>query len=170
MNKRVWAGITAGCVLLSLPGSVSAEDGMGGRSPTPAMMAQFQQREVDDLALLLNLRPAQRPALEAFVKTMRPPMKGPMIGDSGRRPPEVAPLADGFGEQIERMTQDAARRTADDGRRIAAMRTFYDGLDPAQRRAFEAVMRLRHGPGPHEPMHGGEGPPPPPMGGMPPRP
>lgn len=173
MNKRVWAGLTAGCVLLALPLSVGAQNGMFGRRPAPAMMAQSQQREIDDIALLLNLRPPQRPALEAFVKTMGPPMEpsimGPMMGDRGQRPPEVAPPSDGFGEQIERMTQDAARRAADDTRRIGAIRTLYDGLDPTQRRAFEALMRLRRGPGPHSPMQRGEGPPPP-MGGMPPRP
>ena len=158
--------------LAMLTSPASAQVGAGeqddGRGPPPAMIAQMQAREADDMALLLNLRPQQRPALTAFLQSIAPPPR-PMQDPHAPEGPRPAPPTDGFAQHLDRMTQDAARHSADDTRRITAARTFYDALDPAQRSAFEALMRLRHGPGPRGPMHGGDGPPPP-MGGMPRRP
>lgn len=196
-----WAGPLMSAAVLALPMPASAQDHGGGRGPgpTPAMIAQMQAREADDTALLLNLRADQRPALMAFLTSMTPPpppWRGPMhggleqdgAGQDGpwQGGPKTMPPTDGFAQQLDRMTQDAARRSAEDAKRIAAARTFYDSLDPTQRRAFEALMRVRHGRGPgFGPMGpgpmgagpmgmGGMGPgadgPRPPMGGMPPRP
>lgn len=187
-----------GAAVLAVSMPAHAQDHKSGRGPgpTPAMIAQMQAqmqaREADDTALLLNLRGDQRPALTAFLASMTPPpppwrgsMYGaPMPGAPGQDGPEqdgpkTMPPTDGFAQQLDRMTQDAARRSAEDAKRIAAARTFYDSLDPTQRRAFEALMRVRHGRGPGPmgagpmgmgPMGmGGDGPRPP-MGGMPPRP
>lgn len=142
--------------------------------PPPEMIARMPAREADDMVLLLKLRPDQRPALTAFLRSMAPP-EPPR--DDPRPGPDAAPA--GFAQHLDRMTQDAARRAAEEAGRITAARSFYDALDPTQRQAFEALMRLRQGPGPgrgpgrgpgpHGPMQGGDGPPPP-MGGMPPRP
>ena len=193
-----WAGPLMGAAVLAVSMPARAQDHAGGRGPgpTPAMIAQMQaqmqEREADDTALLLNLRADQRPALTAFLASMMPPpppWRGPMHGaprpgapgqdGPGQDGPKTMPPSDGFAQQLDRMTQDAARRSAEDAKRIAAARTFYDSLDPTQRRAFEALMRVRHGRGPGPmgagpmgmgPMGmGGDGPRPP-MGGMPPRP
>lgn len=161
-------------LLLATPGIAGAQngpdgpdgpDGPGGPggSPPRADFARMQQREGDDIALLLALRPAQRPALTAFLQSLAPPE--PPRND---RPPQDAPSADDFARHLQRMTEASTRHAADETRRITAARTFYDGLDPTQRTAFEALMRLRHGPpmmhgGPGDgPMHGGpqDGPPP----------
>jgi hypothetical protein len=185
----------AAVLAVSMPARAQDHEGGRGRGPTPAMIAQMQAREADDTALLLNLRADQRPALMAFLASMTPPpppwrgpMHGaPMPGAPGQDGPEqdgpkTMPPTDGFAQQLDRMTQDAARRSAEDAKRIAAARTFYDSLDPTQRRAFEALMRVRHGRGPGfgpmgpGPMGAGPmgmgpmGPGPMGMGGMPPRP
>lgn len=194
--KTRWAGPLIGAAVLAVPMAASAQahGGDRGRGPAPAMLAEMQAREADDTALLLNLRADQRPALMALLAAMTPPPP-PWLDPPQRGPapdsPKPVPPTDGFAQQLDRMTQDAARRSAEDAKRIAAARTFYESLDPAQRRAFEALMRLRHGRGPrfgpmapgpmgHGPMGrgpmelGGMGPggdgPRPPMGGMPPRP
>lgn len=189
--KTRWAGPLIGAAVLALPMAASAQahGGDRGRGPAPAMFAEMQAREADDTALLLNLRADQRPALMALLAIMTPPPP-PWLDPPQRAPapdgPKPVPPSDGFAQQLDRMTQDAARRSAEDAKRIAAARAFYVSLDPAQRRAFEALMRLRHGRGPgfgpmapgpmgHGPMgHGSMGPggdgPRPPMGGMPPRP
>ncbi len=150
MKTKTWPLLA---LLLAVPSITTAQDRQGGPPPR-ADFARMQQREGDDIALLLALRPAQRPALAAFLQSLAPPE--PPQGD--RPPRDGVPPGDGFAQHLQRMTEASTRHAADDTRRIAAARTFYDGLDPTQRTAFEALMRLRHGP----PMMGGgrEGGPP----------
>lgn len=174
-TKR-WAAPLMGAAVLAVSMPARAQDHGGGRGPgpTPAMIAQMQAqmqaREAEDTALLLNLRADQRPALMAFLASMTPPP--PPWHGPGQDGPRTMTPADGFTQQLDRMTQDAARRSAEDTKRIAAARTFYDSLDPTQRRAFEALMRVRHGRGPGfgpmgpGPMGAGQMG----MGAMPPRP
>ncbi|KQN07716.1 Spy/CpxP family protein refolding chaperone [Sphingomonas aurantiaca] len=150
-------------LLLAVPVAASAQ--MHRAGPPRIDFAKVRQREADDMALLLRLRPAQRPALTAFLQSFAPPAP-PQRGEELRGPmPD-----DGFARQLERMTEMTARRAADDTRRIAAARSFYDSLDATQQAAFEALMRLRHGipmmeprpMGPMGPMPGGpidQGPP-----------
>lgn len=177
MKTKTWPILA---LLLATPGIAGAQGGPGnsGGPPPHADFARMQQREGDDIALLLALRPAQRPALTAFLQSLAPPE--PPRND--RPPQDATPPADGFAQHLQRMTEASTRHAADDTRRITAARTFYDGLDPTQRAAFEALMRLRHGPpmlhgdpqdGPHDgpqggPMHGG--PQGGPQGGPPPHP
>ena len=163
MKTKIWPMLA---LALAMPGALSAQGPRDGHDgpPSRADFARLQQREGDDIALLLALRPAQRPALAAFLQSLAPPE--PPQDD--RPPRDAGPPADGFAQHLQRMTEATTRHAADDTRRITAARTFYDGLDSTQRTAFEALMRLRHGPpmmhgGPeHGPMHGGpqDGPPP----------
>ena len=135
-------------MIASAPPAVAAQ--VGDAAPLRPERAQRDAQEADDIALLLALRPAQRPALTAFLQSMAPPPPRFPPVPQGPRSDDAGPAGDGFARQLDRMTQDIARRSAEDTRRIAVARTFYDGLDPAQRRAFEALMRLRHGAGPGE--------------------
>ncbi|HXH16542.1 MAG TPA: Spy/CpxP family protein refolding chaperone [Sphingomonas sp.] len=169
MKTTIWAGPSMALALLTLPLAAVAQDraesggegrhqgpagrGMSGRGPAPAMIAHMQAREADDMALVLNLRAEQRPALLAFLQSMTPPP--PPKGD-GPRAPDASQPTDGFADHLDRMATDSARRSAADTQRIGAAKTFYGSLDPVQRRAFEALMRLRHGPGPRGPMPGGD--------------
>lgn len=117
--------------------------------------ATMRQREGDDLALILGLSAAQRPALAAFLAADAPP-----------EPPMTRPDApQGFEQRLAEQERRIGERTADDRKRLSAARAFYAALDTRQRSVFEAVMRLRHGPGgpgphgPHGPSDGPDGPP-----------
>lgn len=117
--------------------------------PRPDFVA-MRQREGDDLALILGLSAAQRPALAAFLASDAPP-----------EPPMMRPdAAQGFEQRLAEQERRIGERTADDRKRLSAMRAFYAALDARQRLVFEAVMRLRHGPGgpggpgPHGPLNG----------------
>lgn len=116
--------------------------------------ADMQKRHADDLALLLDLKPAQRPALDAFLKASHPGMNmgmdmgmGPMGGPAGGEPADGAAPPPTFTEHLDRMDQAATRRADAQHQRVAAVKAFYQSLDPHQRQLFEAVMRLRHGGG-----------------------
>ncbi len=126
-------------LLMGMPGIASAQTQRAG--PPRIDVVTLQRREADDMALLLQLRAAQRPALDAFLQSFAPPPAMPR----GEKMREAMP-SDGFEQHLQRMTKMTAQRAADDTRRIAVARSFYDGLDTKQRAAFEALMRLRHGP------------------------
>ncbi len=147
-RKMILPGALVGLAVLTMPalGQGPRGDGDAHRGSPPEMIARIQAREADDIALLLNLRPEQRAALTAFPRSM--PRPAPPREDSQPRPDTAPP---GFAERLDRMTQDYARRSADEAGRIAAARSFYDALDPAQRQAFDALMRLRAGASPHGP-------------------
>lgn len=131
-----------------------AAPAVAGQRPDGAAM---RQREGDDLALVLGLSAAQRPALAAFLAADAPP-----------EPPRMRPdMAQDFEQRLAERERRIGERTADDRTRLAAARAFYAALDARQRPVFEAVMRLRHspgGPGPHGPL---SGPPSGPPGGPP---
>ncbi len=109
--------------------------------------ATVRQREGDDLALVLGLSAAQQPALAAFLAADAPP-----------EPPTMRPDApQGFEQRLAEQERWIGERTAEDRQRVSATRTLYAALDARQRAVFEAVMRLRHGPGgpgPHGPPEG----------------
>ncbi|MEG3083425.1 Spy/CpxP family protein refolding chaperone [Sphingomonas sp. PB2P12] len=158
-------------MLAAMLGMSHAALAQGPRDGPPPRIdvARMQAREVDDMALVLALRPDQRPALAAFVQSMAPPPLPLRGGDRGQDRGDDAGPDESFTRRLDRMAQDSARRSEEDGRRITAARTFYASLDPAQRPTFEALMRLRHRPGPLGQMHGRDGGPPlPPPGEMPP--
>jgi protein CpxP len=117
------------------------------------------------LRAALQLRPAQEPALAAFVAAIRPGHEHEHEHWEGRDkdgPAKTTPerLAD-----MERMMAD---REAKMHTMIDATRRFYDQLDPSQKRAFDVLapmMMHRHGGehhmrGPMGEHHEHEGPPP----------
>lgn len=127
--------------------------------------ADMRKHRADDLALLLDLKPGQRAALDAFLAASHPGMREGRMG----RPPEGATLpAPGatppsFTDRLDRM-EAATTRHADAARaRIGAIKAFYTGLDPHQKQLFDALMRMRHGSGmarggmDHHGMGGGMG-------------
>jgi hypothetical protein len=108
--------------------------------------ADMQRRRADDLALLLDLKPAQRPALDAFLASARHRMgEGPM----GRRPEGSAPGATppSFTDRLDRMEAVTTRHAEAARARIGAIKAFYTGLDPHQKQLFDALMRMRHASG-----------------------
>jgi hypothetical protein len=91
-------------------------------APPPGMdPAQSAAGRADDMALLLGLRPDQRPALDEFLGQIAPP---PPSSDGDRRGPP-----------------DGARMQA----MMAAVQTYRASLTPDQQARFDALERLRHG-------------------------
>lgn len=87
-----------------------------------------------DLAILLEIKPGQQAALDAFLAAKAPEPRNP-----GAKPgaAETEP------ERLDRMSAMAQRRVARMQARIETTRTFYATLDPHQRQLFDALMRLR---------------------------
>jgi len=137
---------------------VQAQPTRGIRPPMPAEGKAFDARREADLALLLDLEPAQKPALEAWLEASRP---GPRGVHPDGPPPATAPT---FGERLDDIEKAQAEAGAQGRAWIAAARAFYAQLDPHQQQLFEALKRLRPPMGPMH--HGGPGGPPP--GGLPP--
>jgi len=127
------------------------------RPPMPPGGKAFDARREEDLALLLDLTPAQKPALEAWLEASRP---GPRGFHPDGPPPATAQT---FGERLDDIEKGQAEAGAQARAWIAAARSFYAQLDPHQRQLFEALERLRPPMGPMH--HGGPGGPPP--GGLP---
>ncbi|HSV01684.1 MAG TPA: Spy/CpxP family protein refolding chaperone [Phenylobacterium sp.] len=118
---------------------------------------------------LLQLRPSQEAALQAFVNASQPDR--PMAFRSeDRESAETTP------QRLADMERRLAAHDAAAHARIRATRAFYDQLDPAQKKAFDELhlagghMRMIHrirmvGPMPHMPPM-----PPPPVPPVPPPP
>ncbi|MBB4087515.1 hypothetical protein [Sphingomonas carotinifaciens] len=126
-----------------------------GRGAGPDHAAR-QRREADDLALVLGLRQDQRPALDAFLAASGPPARPERR--AGERPalPNTPPS---FEQELDRMAERDTRHAAEARQRIGAARAFFAQLDQRQKQIFEAVMRLRRGPGGFDrPGPGGPGP------------
>jgi hypothetical protein len=156
--KPILAALLIGAALPAAAQTAPAPDGAPMMRRDPAMMqhrraemqqhvAAMKQRRADDLALLLDLKPAQRPALDAFLTSSHHGMGGGKM----RGRPEGAPMAGNgptpasFTDRLDRMDQVAARRAEAGHQRIAAVKAFYQSLDPHQQQLFEAVMRMRGG-------------------------
>jgi hypothetical protein len=100
-----------------------------------------EQARAAALHAVLNLRPDQEPAFQAFVAATRPPEgrgKGMDHGDQA-----VAPMT--TPQRLDRMAARMAERQAAFQRRADAVRRFYGALSPAQQRAFDALHALRGG-------------------------
>lgn len=154
-------------VLLAIAGPALAVQHPADAPPGRADFDAMRRKESDDLALVLGLSASQRPALDAFLAGSAPPRppQHPMAG--AEMPPES------FEQQLARREQHAVDMSDGERKHIAAVRNFYGVLNARQRQLFEAVMRLRHGPGgadhgpdggrpgPRGPNGGLDGPPPP---------
>lgn len=117
---------------------------------------------------LLQLRPAQEPALQSLMAALETGRKSMMDGMAMSGPmPSTTP------ERLARMQQMMAQHQAAAAAAMDAVRKFYDQLDPGQKRAFDALpMMMMHGDmgmmggmGSMGPMDGAAMPPP----GPPPR-
>lgn len=157
----------AGAIALSAAGASLAQpapptgpapaDGRGWQRPDPAQMAQ---RHAEKLRAVLQLRPDQEPALNAFIAAMKPD-PAQMAQRRGERS-EMANLT--TPQRLDRMQARMAERQQQFARRADATKRFYAQLSPAQQKAFDA-LRPEHGghgagfdggPGGHG--HGGHGP------------
>ncbi len=117
------------------------------------------------LRAILQLKPSQEAALTAYVAAMKPPEhEGMMHNMATGGPPDgkPAPEAKTTPERLAAMDKMMSEHMAMAHARLDAIRTFYNQLDPAQKKAFDElpppmmIMMGGHEGGPHrmEMMHG----------------
>jgi hypothetical protein len=142
---------TVSLTALTVTGSVHAQvpprpAPPAAAAPAPPTRAAIQQRMAErraartaDLATILRITPAQRPALDAFVAGQTPPRRDPanrMADAQARRNMTPQQRLDA---QAKRVTERQAFAT----KRAESLRTFTAALNPEQRQVFDALNRLR---------------------------
>jgi hypothetical protein len=115
-------------------------------APDAAAVERHRADTANDFAIVLGLKPAQRPALDAWLAARMPP---PPPGAEPRPEASTTP------ERLQAKQAHLAERQRHEEAEIAATRRFYASLDPRQQQVFDALGRLRregrHG------WHGGRG-------------
>ncbi|WP_304170049.1 Spy/CpxP family protein refolding chaperone [Phenylobacterium aquaticum] len=132
------------------PGMMGGVHDMAGPDGHPDHAAMMQ-RHIQHLRDVLQLSPAQEPALQAFIAAMKPP-EGRM--DKMREEhEEMAKLT--TPQRLDQMKSRMAEHEAMMDQHIAAVKRFYAQLSPTQQKAFDALppMMMRHG-GPRGGMEG----------------
>lgn len=145
MNSALKAALLAAAVLaLGSAAPTSAQpryderEGYAPRAETAAPAyprrdpQEMRERRAERLRAVLQLRREQEPALQALLAASEPRM------DRERRFDRDAGALS-TPQRLERMRQRMAERQAAFERRADATLRFYDQLDPAQRRAFDAL-------------------------------
>ena len=140
-------------------GTMHHHDGMGAGMHNPAKLA-------DHIRTVLQLRPDQEPALQAFVGAMKPPADHMGMGDKMKHEHE-AMMSKSTPEKLDMMLARAKEHVTKMEAHVAAVKTFYAALSPAQQKAFDSLamahMHKMHGMmggmmGRRPPMGGPEGP------------
>jgi hypothetical protein len=145
MRKMILITLTACAATMAIAADPAPQGAQPGRWARPDF-AQMRVRHADDVALLIGLRPDQRPALDAFLTTIMPP-RGDRNGGEGRPPMGDAAASTGNETTLARLDKMSAhidRANAEAKQRIDATRKFYAGLTPDQQRRFDALERLHH--------------------------
>ncbi len=130
--------------------------GPRGRSLTPSPhdvlvhRPETQAERARRLRETLQLRPAQEPALQAYVAALD-------AGHHGMAAPPHGPPGATTPERLDRMQQMMSQHHSAAAQVIDATRRFYAQLDPAQKRAYDAMpMQMPHHAGHlHGHGHGG---------------
>lgn len=128
------AGLAAVLALSAVTGAFAQSPPPGG--PPPGGMRMMELRRPDPEAQaqrlrdVLQLTPAQEPALKAFIASQKPPAPPA---------PEARSKALTTPERLDRQRARLAERLAEFDRRAAATRTFYAQLTPSQKKAFDAL-------------------------------
>lgn len=89
------------------------------------------------LRAILQLKPGQEAALTAFVAAMKPPEHGRqgMTHMADGKPPAPKTTPERLAMMDKMMSEHMAKAHA----RLEAIRTFYNQLDPAQKKAFDEL-------------------------------
>jgi hypothetical protein len=95
----------------------------------------------DYLRGVLQLTPAQDPALNAFLDAMQPPQGGMHREDHGQEQALSTPAK--LDKMLARMDEMRSRLAT----RVAAVKTFYAQLTPSQQKAFDDLAPLLTGAG-----------------------
>jgi protein CpxP len=162
---RASASLAAMAAVASVAYAVQAQD---QAQPTPgsppsaaqraAWMHDRQEAHAKALHAILNLRPDQEAAFQAFQAAMTPPTR-----EHHEHMDQTAAAAMTTPQRLDRMADRMAKHEADFRRRADAIKAFYAVLGPDQQRAFDAMQAMgghrgggEHGRMGHGPM--GQGP------------
>jgi LTXXQ motif family protein len=146
------AAITIGTVAVAqqAPPSPQAGDRAGWMQARFEEFAKMKQRRADDIALLIGVTAAQRPAFDAMLTAMEPPHRA--WGKDGKPPLGPGAADEGTLARLDHMSAKIDERGASEKAKLATLRSFYAGLTPDQKMRFDALDRLRHD---HGRMSGG---------------
>jgi hypothetical protein len=118
------------------------EHGWGGGDPVEHRQARRAER-ARLLHDVLEIRPDQETAWQAFQSAMTPPNQPNLHGEDHAGEGHLT-----MPERLDRMSERMHRRETEFQRRAEAVRRFYAVLTPAQQRSFDALGELDHfGPG-----------------------
>ena len=129
------AGLAAAFALTSAGAAIAQAPPPGG--PPPGGMRMMEMRRPDPEARaqrlrdVLQLTPAQEPALKAYLEAQEPPPRP--------APPEARAKALTTPERLDGQRARMVERLAAFDRRAAATKAFYAQLSPAQKKAFDAL-------------------------------
>ena len=118
--------------------------------PAPPSRAEIEKRIADrraerakDLATVLRVTPAQKPAFDAYMAS-RSPGPRPAGADRGDRMRDAQARRDmTTAQRLDEQARRGAERQAAQAKRTEALRTFYNALSPEQKQVFDALGRLR---------------------------
>jgi hypothetical protein len=113
-----------------------------------AMHEAMMKQHLEDLKVILRLRPDQEPALQAFAAAHHPPEMGEMH-DKMFGGPEAKPMT--TPERLDDMAKHEAAMAAEHQKMAQALKTFYAALSPDQQKVFDALQRMQGPMG----LHGG---------------
>jgi periplasmic protein CpxP/Spy len=153
---RASASLAATAALVSVAFAAVAQDQAPAGPPTAdqraAWMHDRQEHRAKALHDILNLRPDQEAAFQAFQTAMAPPPRGERHehADQGQAPITTP-------ERLDRMADHMAKREAEFHRRADAIKAFYAVLSPDQQRAFDALPMMLAGGGHRGMDHGPDG-------------
>ena len=129
------AGVAAVIALAAAGASFAQSPPPGGPPPGGMRMMRLEgpspEARAQRLRDVLQLTPAQEPALKAFLLDQKP--SGPPA------PPQAGAKALTTPERLDRQRARMVEHLAAFDRRAAASRTFYAQLTPSQKKAFDAL-------------------------------
>lgn len=128
------AGLAAVLALSAATGAFAQSPPPGG--PPPGGMRMMEMKRPDPEARaqrlrdILQLTPAQEPALKTFLASQKPPAPPA---------PEARAKALTTPDRLDRQRARLVERLAEFDRRAAATRAFYAQLTPSQKKAFDSL-------------------------------
>jgi periplasmic protein CpxP/Spy len=160
---RVLASLVALSAAACLSTASFAQDaGPGGAPPPPPpagdhehfaeRMREHAEARAKALRDILNLRPDQEAAFQAFLAAMKPPEHPGEMGAEHRDMAAAARLT--TPQRLDKMAARMAEHQAEFQRHADAVKRFYAALSPEQQRAFDALHGMMMGEGRHGPMMG----------------
>jgi hypothetical protein len=111
----------------------------GDHEMGPGQKGMAHRDPAAHLRAVLQLKPAQEPALTAFLAAMKPPEhehEHMMMDMDDKAAPKTTP------ERLALMEKRMAEHEASMHAHLDAVRKFYDQLDPAQKRAFDELAPM----------------------------